>query len=198
MSSLTSPGATFDDAFSAARAKRTPMVRNKLADRVILEDKAELPRFWTGTVVAYPAPDCPLGETITFIDRVRHRRYILETGALRGERGVALVLEPGAYDIFENGGDRIFVPGKPPLILSGFPKENGWYGMDEATALPVYGLRAMRFLWRMGGEAVLPVARERSKSGWAASDIFLNQRPSARFASFSQPELESALAHAHC
>ncbi len=198
MSFLTSPGASFDDAFSAARAKRTPLVRNKLADRVILEEKAELPRFWTGTVVAYPAPDCPFGETITFLDRIRRLRYILETGRLRGERGVALVLESGTYDLLGKGNDRIYIPNRPPIILPGFPKENGWFGMDEATALPVYGPRSMRFLWRIGGEAVLPVARERNRTGWAASDIFLNQRPSARFASFSQPELESALAHLRC
>ena len=194
---LTSP-ASFDDAHDGASAKRTPLVRNKLADRIILEEKAELPRFWTGTVVAYPAPDCPIGESITFLDRIRRLRYMLETGALRGERGIALVLESGTYDLLGKGNDRIFIPNRQPIILPGFPKENGWYGMDETTALPVYGPRSTRFLWRMSGEAVLPVARERSRTGWAASDIFLNQRPSARFASFSQAELESAIAQMRC
>ncbi|MFH0885297.1 MAG: hypothetical protein V1861_06315 [Candidatus Micrarchaeota archaeon] len=197
MSLLTSPAA-FDDVFSGARANRTSLVRNKLADRIILEGKAELPRFWTGTVVAYPAPDCPFGESITFLDRIRRLRYILETSSLRGERGIALVLEPGTYDLFGKGTDRIYVPNRPPIILSGFPLENGWHGMDMETALPVRGTRAMRYLWRLSGEAIVPVARERGKNGWAASDIFLNQRPSARLAAFSQSDLESALAQERC
>jgi hypothetical protein len=192
------PGAAFDDAFAASRSRKTNLIRNKFADRIILEEKAELPRFWTGTVVAYPAPDCPIGESITFLDRIRRLRYILETSALRGERGIALVLESGTYDLLGKGNDRFYLPHREPLILSGFPKENGWYGMDEATALPVHGSRALRYLWRMSGEAVLPVARERNRTGWAASDIFLNQRPSARFAAFSQSELESAIAQERC
>lgn len=174
--------ATFDGACSYAQSRKWPLMANRLADRVIHETNEKFPRFWTGTLVAYPAPDCPLGEFVTYIDRTRRFRYLLATGIMRGERGVALVLEPGEYSIKGTGNDRLILPNKPPLVLSGFPKESGWFDMDAETRIPVMGTRRARYLWRLDNEAVLPIVRESGEDRWAAADVFLNQKPSALLA----------------
>lgn len=198
MSVLTTPGAAFDKAYESARMKKTSLISNRFADRLIVEGKAELPRFWTGTIVAYPAPGAPFADNTVFFDQKARQRYVLDTHAIKGERGVALVLEPGTYELVQDKAERIFRPKSSPLVLPAFPQESGWFNIDEATFLPVLGHGKIRFLWRLPAEAVLPVAREHGHLGWARYDIFLNQKPSSKFGALHKSEVREAAAAAVC
>jgi hypothetical protein len=198
MSVLTTTGAAFDNAFESARSRKTALIPNRFADRLIVEGKAELPRFWTGTVVAYPAPGMPFGDNAVFYDQKARLRYVLDTHAIKGERGVALVLEPGTYELVPNRAERIFRPKAAPMILPAFPQESGWFNVDEATLLPVLGHGKARFLWRLPSEAVLPAAREHGHRGWARFDIFLNQKPSSKFGALHQSDYREVAAAAVC
>jgi len=198
MSARTTPGAAVDKAFEYARSKKTALRSNRHADRLLVEGKAELLRFWTGTVVAYPAPGGPFGDNIVFFDQKSRQMYVLDTHALKGERRGALVLEPGTYELVQTKAERIFRPKAAPLILPAFPQENGWFNVDEATLLPVLGHGKKRFLWRLPDEAVLPVAREHGHRGWARYDIFLNQKPSSKFGAPHQSEARESASAAVC
>lgn len=186
MSILCTSGVAFENALMHARSKKTALISNVLADRLIVEGRAGLPRFWTGTLVAYPAPGAPFLDWTVFYDQKSRLRYLLETQYIKGERGVALVLEPGAYDLVAKGAERHIVPNAPPLILPAFPQSSGWHDADKATLLPTLGLGKRRYLWRLDAEAVLPVVRENGHGGWAKSDVFLNHRPSSRLLALFQ------------
>lgn len=168
------------DAFMKGR--KTPPISNKLADRLLVEGNASMPRIWTGTVVAYPRQGAAFGRNLEFRDSRTGIAYVLETGWLRGERGAAIVLESGSYRLKADGGFQVFVPLERPLALAAFPQESGWCSMDPATALPMGGPGRERFLWRFEGDAIVAAARESGRTGWARNDIFLNQRPSNRLA----------------
>ncbi len=198
MSSLITPGAAFESALASARAKKSNLVSNKFADRLLVEGRAELPRIWTGTIVAYPAPGAPFGDNIILFDNRSRLRYVLETRAIKGERGAALVLEPGAYEISGKRGERMFVPKTAPIILPGFPQESGWYNVDSETLLPVLGHGKIRYLWRFSSEAVVAAVREHGSGGWAKFDIFLNQKPSSKFGAVLQSDFRAIEASAVC
>ncbi|MCI0503700.1 hypothetical protein L0Y65_03230 [Candidatus Micrarchaeota archaeon] len=198
MSILSTPGAAFEQALAAGRSRKTTLIQNKLAGRVLHDGREGMPRIWTGTVVAFPAPGAPFGDTTTYLDRISRLRYILDTRRIKGERGAALVLEAGTYGLACINGERIYQPAAPPLILPAFPQSGGWFDEDQATGLPVLGMRGKLFLWRTMEEAILPVARDWGASGWAKRDIFLNQRPSSRLHAVFLADVEAAAQPAVC
>lgn len=177
---------TYRTTFEKAASGRIGLPSNVLVDGLIVREKAELPRIWTGTIVAYPKQYGPFSDNAVFNDPRTGIRHVLETKMLKGERGVALVLESGAYDVNIERGERIYAPKSKPIISIAFPQENGWCDMDESTALPIMGGKSRRFIWRLPSEAVLPVVRESGHTGWARFDIFLNQRPSLQLHSLAE------------
>ncbi|MEW6722877.1 MAG: hypothetical protein AB1324_06455 [Candidatus Micrarchaeota archaeon] len=181
MSSPIRPTAisTFD---AFMKGRKTPPISNKLADRLLVEGKASLPRIWTGTVVAYPKQGAAFGNKLEFRDSRTGMTYVLETGWLKGERGAAIVLESGSYRLKEDGGFQVFIPTARPSALPAFPQESGWCSMDPETALPMLGSAKERYLWRFEGDSIVAAARESGRTGWARTDVFLNQRPSNRLA----------------
>lgn len=183
MSRTLTAGAAFIDVFRASQSNCRRLLSSRLADRVLVDEGREVPRSWTGTIVAYPAPNGPFGDTVSLWDGRLRMRIVLDTSALKGERGVALVLDPGTYDIVRDNGPHMVIPREPPLIVPAFPQENGWYSLDERSGLPVFGTGKKRFLWRHSSEAVVAAAREHGHGGWARLDVFLNQKPSAKLAS---------------
>jgi hypothetical protein len=183
----------FTDAYAKGAAMSTTLVRNKLAQRVMAEGKIELPRVWTGTVVAYPGVGAAFGDSLAMLDRYGRLRFVLDTMFVKGERGAAIVLEAGTYDIQGSNGERVFVPKSRPSLMGGFPQEDGWFDEDRESGLPVLGTARRLYLWRLPAGGIVPVARERGGNEWAMSDVFLNQRPSSRLVPLFVSEAESLL-----
>ncbi len=188
MASPSTAGSAFLERFAQVERSGRRLLSNLFADRLLVEGGLRTPRIWTGTIAAYPAPGCPLGATLSMRDNVSRLRLSLECGALKGERGIALVLEPGTYRIIRHNGELFISPNSQPIILPAFPQESGWHALDPATGIPQLGRGERRFLWRLPSEAVVPAAREHGANGWAVRDVFLNQRLSARLSAITEQE----------
>ena len=169
--------ATFPRAFADSRKRGELLLSNVLAGKVLSEDAIVTGKFWTGTIVAYPAPGRGFGESILLNGSRTAMPLIFDSSFLKGERGSALVMEPGTYDIVPNGHGLLVRPNERPIIVPAFPQEDGWGVADERTGITVKSGKGPRsYLWRFPHEAVVAVVRDLS-SEWAIRDIFLNQKP---------------------
>ena len=145
-------GKQFVDAFYAAKNKGGRLISNRTASKIILEDKVLLEdKFdhhfpgdekmetrgwrdyedawpvWTGTIVAHPRANGEIGDTIVYTDPKTGDRYILDTRNFKGEKGIALVLETGKYNIEQerrpsNRFDYVFLPKSEIWVVPNFPQ----------------------------------------------------------------------------
>ena len=192
--SLQGRPSAFDQALAQGHVRSTALVKNKLAGRVLAEAKAELPRVWTGTVVAYPGAGAAFGDSLVMLDMSGRSRFVLDTKFVKGERGAAIVLESGTYELKGTNGERVYMPKSPPTLLPGFPQEDGWFDADAETGIAVRGPNKRLYLWRLPTDTIVAVARECGGNGWAKSDLFLNQKPSSRLHPLFDSDIEALLA----
>jgi hypothetical protein len=159
------------------------LISNRLADRVLAEPalRQGYPGAWpicTSTCVAYPAAGAKLGQTIEY--DVRPKRFVLDTKGFSGEKDVALVFE--SYHVERENGWSIIVPQGGMTAIERFPKESGWYGMDDGTGIPIAAETGeRRYLWRSSGARIGFVARDWGTDGRFARDVFIHHRPGQPF-----------------
>jgi len=133
-------------------------------------------KMWSGTVVASPGLNESFPRIIEYVVDVskddvgyldkksdehhpESRRYTLDTSDFKGEKGIALVLQPGTYDIIEDGADRVFIPTSEIIVVEKFVQsKKGKAGIDEQTGIPIdNGEELIRF-GRETRDFVFPVA----------------------------------------
>ena len=169
----------FEDAIKNASKARMRLITNPLVDFMLSAsgtDPNEKFKFWTGTVCAYPAARERVGRTLEYYDvRLKHL-YVLDTADFIGEKGVAFTFSD--FDLQTDGSSRIYVPNDLRVIQK-FPQEDGWYGVDKESGIPVVDPAALRYLWRSPEKKITPVVRDTAQ--WACKELFLNRRPSHEF-----------------
>lgn len=135
-------------------------------------------------VVAYPAARSMLSDAIEYVSTPF--RYHLDTGAFRGERGIALAFED--FSIRTDGSWTIFLPERI-LPVPAFPQESCWAGLDPLTGVPtVADLSKKRFAMRTGSARIGLIVRSFGHEGSSRHDIFMHHRPNQPARALIAPE----------
>lgn len=152
------------------------LISARLAEKLLLEPASadeihSVRKFWTGTIVAYPKAN----QAFCYEIEVPNRPliFLLDTSDFKGEKRLALVFEE--FELLEEGKARIYKP-REVIPVPAFPQESGWYALHE-TGIPVMDSKSERYLWRLDGQRVGPVARG---FGRDSKDVFIHHRPSEK------------------
>ena len=178
---------TLNRALSFPEAKKlekenSRLVGNSFADKLLLEGTRDpqltsffssAGRFWTRTVIAYPASNCPFGFEIRLPNLPYY--YVLNTGDYRGEKGIALLFED--FDFFEDGRERIYDP-RNIITITDFPQQSGWFNAGKVGLPQTHA--GERYIWRTDRERVGPIVRNIGNNQCSVKDIFMHHRHSEK------------------
>jgi signal transduction histidine kinase/CheY-like chemotaxis protein len=144
---------------------------------------------WAKEVIVYPEPNGKFikGRDVkdAFIDD-RRRQWIFPSSAIPeiaiGKEAVALFVNPQDVEV----GSKKVVISSPPesiTVLTRFMQKDGWGKVDEETRIPLKANLALvpsgeqRYLWRINGRGVRPLARGVNDFGISGRDVFALRRP---------------------
>ncbi|MEW6722101.1 MAG: hypothetical protein AB1324_02480 [Candidatus Micrarchaeota archaeon] len=169
-------GASFREAFVNAGKEGRRLISNRKAEELLgnggwIDFEYAFP-VWTGTVVAYPPARKEFGVLVDVIDGTE--RYLLDTMGFAGRGGIALVFEPGTYELGGEGNLHIFVPRERPLVIENFPQESGFPIACGAMS----GARLVRT--EAGGIFAAVRDRDHIENPGRKDTILLNSKFSAR------------------
>lgn len=134
-------GAPFEDLLADAKKSGfapAPSKSLSLASRdrgLMLRIKDALPCF-CGTMAAYALPGKRLGkEIVVFDDEAQITCVFPVPVEYRREKDAILISEHPFYSIGRNGFERVICASKVDIITK-FPRENGWYHIEETHGIP--------------------------------------------------------------
>ncbi|MCX6768983.1 MAG: hypothetical protein NTY83_04060, partial [Candidatus Micrarchaeota archaeon] len=158
---------------------------NKQPHPELVAKKRGLPAR-SGTILAHPAENSAFPHFLEFTDRQTGKKICLDTKQYANQRGIALVLEPGAYTFKFDGNRMLILPSTDPITIPDFPQFPGWYPYHKDTGVPVVsggivdpsGPRPERFLQRTPDAWIGMPARSINGGNYEEKYIYTFARPS--------------------
>ncbi len=170
---------------------------NKQPHPELVAKKTALPAR-SGTILAHPAENSAFPRFLEFTDRQTGRKICIDTKQYANQRGIALVLMPGAYTFQFDGNRMLIFPSADPIVIPYFPQFSGWYPYHKDTGVPVvsggivdqFGSRPDRFLQRAPDAWIGMPARSINEGNYEEKYVYAFARPSLSQAVFIwEPQL---------
>ncbi|MFN7991873.1 MAG: hypothetical protein U0R44_07000 [Candidatus Micrarchaeia archaeon] len=90
---------------------------------------------WTETILAYPKPRKPVGDSIEWTDIRTGLRYVLDSQDFKGQKNIALAFD--GFKACQDGKTIALIPASGVVAIERFPQESGFYSSDPLTGIPV-------------------------------------------------------------
>ena len=152
----------FSDAHKLASEERMGLLPNTLAGVLSKHKLKELgdSKFWTGSIVAYPAKGKAFGDKIVS-DGDFGSNFIIDTTMFAGMRGTAIVLDSDNYDLKVEGRVHTITPkidGRIDIVYN-FPQSTAErFAIHETTGLTL-DIRGHVLMYRREEATVAAVVR---------------------------------------